>query len=210
MNKKLLFCLLMVFQALVQAQSGLGIGDSAPSFEADSTRGLIHFPQDFRGQWIILFSHPADFTPVCATEFKRLASLVHQFKKLNAQLVGLSVDSAYTHKIWMKNLEKESNRKVNFPVIADTSLKIAKRYGMIHPRESTSQTVRSVYFIDPKGTIRALFYYPIANGRSFDEILRLLEALQITDRENVATPADWVPGRPTIKKERAYRDILAD
>lgn len=201
-----------------------GIGDKVPSFKAKSTKGIIDFPADYEGKWIIFFSHPADFTPVCTTEFKRLASMADEFKKLNTVLVGLSVDSEFTHKIWIRNLEKEMQeeaklqkgkkvkpkRSVDFPVVADVKRTIAKRYGMIHPNESTEQTVRSVFIIDPQGKLRASFFYPIANGRSFNEIKRALLALQTTDAKNVATPADWEPGKPTIAKEKVAKDILPD
>ncbi len=192
------------------------IGDKAPPFKARSTRGTINFPADFKGQWIIFFSHPADFTPVCTTEFKRLAQMADEFKKMNTALVGLSVDSVFTHEIWMRDLEKQLTREgkrkrnVNFPVVADRHKKIALQYGMIHPNESKEQTVRAIFFIDPEGVVCAELFYPISNGRSFNEVKRLLEALQITYEKDVATPADWQPGKPTISKEKAERDILPD
>lgn len=190
------------------------IGDKAPAFKAQSTNGPIAFPQDFEGKWVIFFSHPADFTPVCTTEFKRLARMAGEFKSLNTELVGVSVDEEYTHEIWMRNLAKEmtkeekKKRTVNFPVVADPSKKIAYEYGMIHPHESTEQTVRSVFIIDPQAKIRASFFYPMANGRSFNEIKRLLIALQTTDEQDVATPADWQPGKPTISKKKITKDIM--
>lgn len=187
---------------------GLRIGDLAPSFVADSTKGLIHFPDDFAGKWIILFSHPADFTPVCTTEFKKLADLNEEIKALNAQLVGLSVDSSYTHKLW---LQSEGLRKVDFPVIGDEGGNIARLYGFIHPNESKTQTVRAIIFIDPNHKIRALSYYPLANGRNFEEMKRLLMAMQITDKYHVATPAGWKkPGDETISKENADVDIMPE
>lgn len=195
---------------------GPRIGDVVPSFKADSTEGTINFPADYAGKWIIFFSHPADFTPVCTTEFKRLAAMADEFKRLNTQLVGLSVDSAYTHKIWMSKLEKQMRkegkrkRTISFPVIADTDMKIAKKYGMIHPHESKKQTVRSVFFIDPHGKVRAQLFYPIAIGRSFNEVKRLLVALQTADKKNVATPADWQPGKPTIAIEKVAKDVMPD
>jgi peroxiredoxin 2/4 len=190
------------------------IGDYAPTFTGETTEGSITFPDDYAGEWIIFFSHPSDFTPVCATEFKRLAGMVNKFKRLNTKLVGLSVDPAYVHEIWMRKLEKEMEQgghklQVNFPVIGDPGMRIAKTYGMIHPSESKAQTVRSVYFIDPEGIVRAIFHYPVANGRNLEEIKRLLMALQITDEKNVATPADWKPGYKTISIEKSHKDILA-
>jgi peroxiredoxin 2/4 len=188
------------------------IGDKAPAFVADSTKGVIRFPEDYKGKWVIFFSHPADFTPVCATEFKRFASLIPEFKKLNAELLGLSVDSKYTHAQWIRRLEAEMKQgteeanKITFPVVSDTSKKIANQYNMIHPNENPTQTVRSVYFIDPKGTVRAIFYYPIANGRNFDEIMRLLIAMQTSDQSNVVTPANWEPGDKAIPKELAKKE----
>lgn len=188
------------------------IGDSAPSFTAHSTKGKIMFPQDYAGKWVIFFSHPADFTPICETEFKKLAHMVKEFERLNTKLLGLSVDSASTHDRWMKNLEKnmDKNYRITFPVIADTSKKVAHAYGMIHPCASTTQTVRSVYFIDPKGTIRALFHYPITNGRNFDEIKRLLIALQTTDKKNIITPVNWQPGQQTLAKTKDRKDALPE
>ncbi|MBA3954378.1 peroxiredoxin [Candidatus Dependentiae bacterium] len=188
------------------------IGDNAPHFKADSTRGTIAFPEQYTGKWVIFFSHPADFTPICTTEFKKLASMIGDLDKLNCKLVGISVDSAYTHDRWIKNLEKdiENKQKITFPVVADTSRRIAKSYGMIHPKASATQTVRSVFFIDPKGTIRAIFYYPITNGRNFDEIKRLLVALQTTDEKQVITPANWQPGQQAIKPKKEVKDALPD
>lgn len=190
------------------------IGDQAPAFKAKSTKGPIDFPADFKGKWIIFFSHPADFTPVCKTEFKKFAALIPEFEKLNTALVGISVDQEYTHEVWMRSIEKETEAEtkkklpIKFPVIADPEKKVACLYGMIHPNESKEQTVRSVYFIDPQGKIRAIFYYPIANGRSFVEIKRLLIALQTTDKKKAATPADWQPGAPTISFKYVKKDIL--
>jgi peroxiredoxin 2/4 len=214
---KTLLILIFSSSVLVKAQTcGPRIGDTAPSFTAESTQGTIKFPDDYAGKWIIFFSHPADFTPVCKTEFKRLAGMVKELEALNAKLVGISVDPEYTHEAWMRNLEKEmqkgtsTKRKINFPVISDPSMNIVKKYGMVHPKESKTQTVRSVYFIDPQGIVRAIFYYPIANGRSFNEVKRLLRALQITDKKHVATPSDWQPGRPTIPLEKTAKDILPD
>lgn len=189
---------------------GPRIGDFAPSFIAESTEGLINFPKTFGDKWIILLSHPADFTPVCTTEFKKLAEINSELERANCQLVGLSVDSTYTHKIWKNKLNNENKRKVDFPIISDVDGKIARLYGMIHPNESKTQTVRSTYFIDPSHKVRAIFHYPSSNGRNFEEIRRLLYALQISEKENVATPANWNPGDKTISMEEVTKDVLPD
>lgn len=200
--------LLLVVQGLQAQQCGPLIGDQAPHFKADSTQGTISFPEQYAGKWVLFFSHPADFTPICATEFKKLASMVNNLDKLNTKLVGISVDSAYTHAQWIQDLEKDidNKQKITFPVVADTNRAIAKSYGMIHPKASATQTVRSVFFIDPKGVIRAIFYYPITNGRNFDEIKRLLVALQTTDAKQVITPANWQPGQQTITPQKEGED----
>ena len=190
------------------------IGDQAPEFTADSTKGKITFPTDYKGKWIIFFSHPADFTPVCTTEFKRLAGLQDDLEHLNTILVGTSVDKSYTHEIWMRDLAKQlkkegkKERTITFPVIADTDRKVANRYGFIHPNESKTQTIRAVFIIDPKGKIRAQLFYPQSIGRSFNEVKRLLLALQTSDAKNVATPADWKPCKPTIPKETIKKDVM--
>lgn len=216
MKRIIIICIAMTHLSLNAELCGPRIGDKAPSFTADSTKGEINFPADYAGKWIIFFSHPADFTPVCTTEFKRLAGMEREFEKLNTQLVGISVDKEYTHKIWIESLNKQmakegkKKRVVNFPVVSDVDKKIVTKYGMIHPNESKSQTVRSVFIIDPKGKVRTIFFYPIANGRGFNEIKRMLTALQETDKKNVATPADWVPGKPTISKKKALKDVFPD
>jgi peroxiredoxin 2/4 len=185
-----------------------GIGETAPAFEADTNKGQINFPGDYQGKWVIFFSHPADFTPVCETEFKRLAQLIPELKSLNTALLGLSVDSKYIHDVWVKELEQklksadEVKKKIDFPIIADLDKKISKLYGMIHPEENSKQTLRAVFIIDPQSKIRAIFYYPIANGRGFKEIKRILTALQHTDTYGEATPADWQPGDKAISKKK--------
>lgn len=178
------------------------IGDASPAFKAVTTKGQVNFPADYKGKWIVLFSHPADFTPVCETEFKKLAQMVPEFEKLNAQLIGLSVDKAYIHDAWMKELEKDENKKINFPVIDDSNKTICNRYGLIHPKENKDQTIRAVYIIDPVGVVKGIFFYPISNGRSFNEVKRLLMALQATYKDEVATPAEWQPGGNTIAKKK--------
>lgn len=179
------------------------IGDKAPEFTAKTTQGVINFPEDYKGKWVILFSHPADFTPVCTTEFLTFASMAEEFKKLNTELVGLSVDSLYAHIAWLRRIHELEwkdfkNVEVTFPVIEDISMKVAKKYGMIQPNQSTTQAVRAVFVIDPEGTIRAILYYPLTTGRNLDEIKRLVIALQTADKENCATPANWQPGEDVI------------
>lgn len=180
------------------------IGDKAPSFKAVTTQGEINFPEDYAGSWVILFSHPADFTPVCTTEFITFASMADEFAKLNCKLVGLSIDSIYGHIAWLRTIKEKieyrgmKNVEVTFPVIEDITMEVAKKYGMLQPGESTTKAVRAVFVIDPNGIIRAIIYYPLSVGRNFDEIMRLLIALQTTDAFGVATPADWRPGDDVI------------
>jgi peroxiredoxin (alkyl hydroperoxide reductase subunit C) len=180
------------------------IGETAPSFTAETTQGVINFPEDYRGQWVVLFSHPADFTPVCTTEFMTFASLLPEFEKLNTKLVGLSIDSIYAHIAWLRTIKEKLQYKdmkdveITFPVIADLRMDVAKKYGMLQPGASNTQAVRAVFFIDPNSKVRALIYYPLSNGRNFEEILRLLVAMQTSDKYGVATPADWQPGDDVI------------
>lgn len=175
------------------------IGDKAPSFKAVTTQGNISFPEDYKGKWVILFSHPADFTPVCTTEFMTFGSMINEFKELNTELIGLSVDSLYSHIAWLRKIRElewkdKKHIDVTFPLIEDIKMDIAKAYGMIQPNSSTTQAVRAVFVIDPKGIIRTILYYPLSTGRNFAEIKRIILALQKADKENVATPADWQPG----------------
>lgn len=179
------------------------IGDKAPSFSAVTTQGTINFPEDYKGKWVILFSHPADFTPVCTTEFMTFASMMDEFKALNTELVGLSVDSLYSHIAWLRKiqeLEWKGMKKVEvkFPLIEDIKMEIANKYGMIQPGQSSTQAVRAVFIIDPESTIRTILYYPISTGRNFDEIKRIIQALQKADKDACATPADWRPGDDVI------------
>ncbi len=180
------------------------IGEKAPSFEEVTTQGKISFPDDYKGKWVILFSHPADFTPVCTTEFMTFASMEEEFKALNCELIGLSIDSNFSHIAWLRTIKEKikfrdmENVEVKFPLIADLKMEVAKKYGMVQPAASDTQAVRAVFFIDPQGTIRALVYYPLSNGRNFDEIKRLLIAMQTSDKFKVATPADWRPGEKVI------------
>ncbi len=169
------------------------IGDQAPAFEALTTMGPISFPEDFKGQWVIFFSHPADFTPVCSTEFLSFAQMKEEFDKRNAQLIGLSIDSNFSHIAWIMNLKEKTGIEIPFPIIADVDGKVAQLYGMLHPGESSTATVRAVFIIDPNSKIRAIIYYPLSCGRNIREILRLIDALQTADKYGVATPANWVP-----------------
>ena len=180
------------------------IGDKAPEFKAVTTQGEINFPKDFAGEWVILFSHPADFTPVCTSEFMTFAHLEEKFAKANCKLVGLSIDGLYSHIAWLRTIKEKiefngmKNIEVKFPLIEDITMNVAKKYGMIQPGESETQAVRAVFFIDPKGKIRAIIYYPLSLGRNFDEIYRALIAMQTSDKFSVATPADWNPGDDVI------------
>jgi peroxiredoxin 2/4 len=180
------------------------IGDTAPSFEAVTTQGNIKFPQDYKGKWVVLFSHPADFTPVCTSEFMTFAKMENDFKKLNTQLVGLSVDGLYSHIAWLRTIKDKiefrgwKNVEVKFPLIEDITMEVAKKYGMIQPGESNTKAVRAVFFIDPSAKIRAIIYYPLSLGRNFEELKRVIVGLQIADKFAIATPADWQPGEDVI------------
>jgi peroxiredoxin (alkyl hydroperoxide reductase subunit C) len=175
------------------------INELAPDFEAKSTHGMIRL-SDYtsKGTWVMLFSHPADFTPVCTTEFMTFSQNGKEFEKRNVQLIGLSIDSVHAHIAWVRDIEKKFNVKVSFPVIADLDQKVARMFGMVHEAVSETATVRAVFFIDPKNTIRAILYYPMSLGRNVDELLRVLDALQTADRNACSTPANWRPGEPVI------------
>ena len=177
------------------------IGDPAPEFRAMTTMGKINFPADYKGSWVILFSHPADFTPVCTTEFITFARMADEFAALNAKLIGLSIDSLHSHLAWAKSIENISWQgepvKLPFPIIADISMNVAKKYGMLQTVAKT-QTVRAVFLIDPEGIIRTILYYPMSTGRNMAEIKRILQSLQLHDRENVSTPANWKPGDEAV------------
>jgi len=175
------------------------LNEPAPDFKATSTQGDIRL-SDYKGKWVVFFSHPADFTPVCTTEFVELAKLQDEFAKRNTQLIGLSIDSIYSHIAWIRNIEEKFDVRIKFPVIADLDTKVAQLYGMIHPGAETTATVRCVFVIDDKQIVRAMIYYPLTNGRNIGEILRLVDALQTHDANNVATPANWQPGDPVIVK----------
>lgn len=180
------------------------IGDDAPAFTATTTQGVINFPEDYAGKWVILFSHPADFTPVCTSEFMTFARMHDEFKALNTELIGLSVDSLYAHIAWLRTIKEKikwngmENMEVTFPLIEDISMDVANKFGMIQPNQSNTQAVRAVFIIDPDAKIRTILYYPLSTGRNFDEIKRIIQALQKADAEGVATPADWRPGDDLI------------
>ncbi|AGN27188.1 peroxiredoxin [Candidatus Methanomassiliicoccus intestinalis] len=179
------------------------IGDDAPSFKAVTTQGPISFPEDYKGKWVILFSHPADFTPVCTTEFITFASIMDELKEMNTELIGLSVDSLYSHIAWLRKIQEldykgMKNVEVKFPLIEDIRMEVANKFGMIQPNASNTQAVRAVFFIDPKAKIRCILYYPLSLGRNFDEIKRIIKGLQKADSDGVATPADWRPGDDVI------------
>ena len=180
------------------------IGETAPSFKAVTTQGEINFPEQYAGSWVILFSHPADFTPVCTSEFMTFATREEQFAQANCKLVGLSVDGLYSHIAWLRAIKEKieyrgmKNVEVKFPLIEDITMEVAKKYGMIQPGESSTKAVRAVFVIDPKGIIRTIIYYPLSLGRNFDELYRVVIALQAADAFGVATPADWQPGDDVI------------
>ena len=174
-----------------------GLGDTAPEFSAMTTQGPVNL-SDYRGKWVILFSHPGDFTPVCTTEFIAFAQRAQDFADQNAQLLGLSIDSNPSHIAWVMNIYRNTGIEIPFPIIDDRSMAISRAYGMLQPNISDTATVRNVFFIDPEGVIRAKLVYPMSAGRSIDEILRLLAALQTGDETAHATPANWQPGYPTV------------
>ena len=173
------------------------IGKPAPEFDALTTHGPMKL-SDLKGKWVILFSHPADFTPVCTTEFIAFVGISDELAKLNTQLVGLSIDSVHSHLAWVRNVKEKMGVDINFPIIADLDMKVARSYGMIHPGQSNTSTIRTVFFIDDRGIMRAMLYYPMSNGRSMPEILRLTKALQTSDKHKIATPANWEPGDKVI------------
>lgn len=173
------------------------INDPAPDFEAKTTQGPLKL-SDLKGKWVVLFSHPADFTPVCTTEFVEFARRSDDFKQRGAQLVGLSVDSVPAHIAWIRNIEEHFGVKVDFPVVADLDTSVARKYGLIHPGASETATVRAVFVIDPNQKVRALIYYPMSLGRNIDEVVRVLDALQTADDNACATPANWQKGDKVV------------
>jgi peroxiredoxin (alkyl hydroperoxide reductase subunit C) len=180
------------------------IGEKAPEFKAVTTQGNINFPSDYSGSWVILFSHPADFTPVCTSEFMTFATMAEKFERANTKLVGLSVDGLYSHIAWLRTIKEKIEYKgmkdveVKFPLIEDITMEVATKYGMMMPGESNTKAVRAVFFIDPNGVIRTILYYPLSLGRNFEEIYRVIIGLQTADAFSVALPADWQPGDEVI------------
>jgi peroxiredoxin (alkyl hydroperoxide reductase subunit C) len=174
------------------------IGDIAPDFEAVTTAGKIKFSEFEKGKWKVLFSHPADFTPVCTTEMSGFAIRKDEFKELNTALIGLSIDSIHSHLAWVNNVREKTGVYLSFPIIADIDMKVSKLFGMLMPNESETAAVRAVFFIDPEQKIRLIMYYPLNVGRNMDEILRALKALQFSDKHKVAMPLNWQPGEKVI------------
>lgn len=174
------------------------IGDMAPDFEAMTTAGKLRFSEFNKGSWVVLFSHPADFTPVCTTEMSGFAIREEEFKALNTKLMGLSIDSIHAHVAWVHNVKEKLGILMKFPIIADIDMKVSKLYGMLQPGESETAAVRAVFIIDPNGKVRLIMYYPLNVGRNMDEILRALKALQTADKYKVALPLDWQPGDKAI------------
>lgn len=181
------------------------IGDMTPHFVAHTTNGIVKFPEDYKSKWVILFSHPLDFTPVCTSEFMAFQSVIDEFSELNTEILGLSVGAINSHLAWFRSIFEDidfngwKNVNITFPVIEDLDMKVSKLYGMIHPHASDTKTVRAVFIIDTNGIIRTILYYPQTTGRNIMEIKRILIALQTTDAFGVSTPVDWVPGAPVIE-----------
>ncbi|WP_018923134.1 peroxiredoxin [Salsuginibacillus kocurii] len=203
-------------QVDTQAQTAVSlprIGDDAPQFEVNTTQGPVSL-SDYKGKWLLLFSHPADFTPVCTTELIGFQNIYPRLKEKNTELLGLSVDSVQSHIAWVRNIEEKSGVRIEYPIIADSSRQVATQYGMIHPNESQTETNRAVFVIDDQQKIRAIIYYPLTTGRNLDEIERLVTALQTTTNEQVPTPADWTPGDqvvvPPPKTQQEAEERLKD
>ncbi|MFN8168877.1 MAG: peroxiredoxin [Candidatus Nanopelagicales bacterium] len=192
------------------------LGDEAPNFTAETTEGSVTFHDWKDGSWAVLFSHPADFTPVCTTELGRTASLKDEFDKRGVKAIAVSVDPVDSHKSWAPDIAEVGGTALNFPIIADESREVSQAYDMIHPGEGDTSTVRSVFIVDPKNKVRLTLTYPKSVGRNFDEIVRVIDALQLTDRATVSTPVDWKPGErvivaPTISTEDAkekFTDVV--
>ena len=187
------------------------INEPAPEFKAKSTHGIVSLGDYIgKGKWVLLFSHPADFTPVCTTEFVEFSKRYEDFEKRNVQPIGVSIDSIYSHIAWVRNIEQNFGVQVKFPVIADLDQKVARAYGMVHEAVADTATVRAVFFIDPKGIVRALLYYPLSLGRNIEEILRVFDALQTADANACATPANWKMGDPVIVPAPITQDAAAE
>lgn len=193
-----------------QSYSMPRIGDTAPDFTAVTTKGKLTFSEYEVGKWKILFSHPADFTPVCTTEMSGFATRKSEFDALNTALMGLSIDSIHSHMGWVSNVKKNTGVLFDFPIIADIDMKVAKRYGMLQPNESSTEAVRAVFIIDPENKIRLVMYYPLNVGRNMDEILRTLKALQFSDKHKVVLPLDWQPGDKVIVPPPKTLEQLAE
>ena len=191
------------------------LNEPAPAFDAPTTHGNKKL-EDYRGKWLVLFSHPADFTPVCTTEFMAFAKRHEAFQAINTELLGLSIDSHYSHVAWIRNIKEKFGVSIPFPIIADLSMTVAKAYGMIHPGAADTSAVRATFIIDPDGILRAMVYYPMSNGRSIDEFVRLVKAMQTSDANGIATPEAWQPGDkvivppPATTEEAAERATHAD
>ncbi len=186
------------------------IGDQAPDFEAVTTKGKIKFSEYAKDKWVVLFSHPADFTPVCTTEMSGFAQRKSEFDALNTELMGLSIDSIHAHLAWVNNVRENTGVYFDFPIIADIDMKVSKLYGMLQPNESETAAVRAVFFIDPSKKIRLVMYYPLNVGRNMDEILRVLEGLQVSDKNKVALPLNWKKGDRVIVPPPANLDEMQE
>lgn len=173
------------------------LNEHAPNFKELTTQGVKSLA-DYKGKWLVLFSHPADFTPVCTTEFIAFAKMEPEFKKRNAELLGLSIDSLHAHIAWVRNIKEKFDVDIKFPIIVDLKMDVARAYGMVHPGADDTSAVRATFIIDPYGILRAMVYYPMSNGRSIPEFLRLLDAMQTSDEHGVATPEGWQPGDRVI------------
>ncbi|HRU62703.1 MAG TPA: peroxiredoxin [Bacteroidia bacterium] len=174
------------------------IGDVAPDFKALTSVGELQFSEYNKGSWVIFFSHPADFTPVCTTELTEFSRREEEFRKMNTKLLGLSIDSIHSHIAWINNVKKNLGVTMRFPLIADIDMSVSKRYGMLQPGESETAAVRAVFFIDPNGKIRLIMYYPLNVGRNMEEVVRVLQALQAADEHKIACPLNWKPGEKVI------------
>jgi peroxiredoxin 2/4 len=184
------------------------LNEPAPDFKALTTHGERTLA-DYKGKWLILFSHPADFTPVCTTEFIGFAKAAGAFKTMNCELLGLSIDSVFSHLAWTQNIQEKFGVEIPFPIIEDIKMEVAGAYGMVHPGAADTQAVRATFFIDPNSVLRAMVYYPMSNGRSIDEFLRLLQAMQTSDANKVATPEGWKPGDEVIVPAPKTPDAIA-
>jgi peroxiredoxin 2/4 len=185
------------------------LGEKAPDFEANTTFGMLKL-SDFKGSWVVMFSHPADFTPVCTTEFMAFAKIQPELKKRGVELLGLSVDSITSHIAWARNIEEKTGVKINFPIIADLNKDVSTVFGMVHPGQSKTETVRAVFIIDPNQIVRLILYYPLSTGRNMDEILRVIDALQTADANKCATPANWRPGEMVIVPPPQTQEMAED